>query len=447
MIKTFEEAEKFIYKYIDTDPKKRFSGEFGLHRAAYLLRLAGDPQNKLKMIHVAGTSGKGSTAFYISQLLRSQGFKVALTISPHLVDLRERCQINNELISKAEFVKALNKTMLFISEMEKTKFGSPSYFEILMTMFFLVVNKNKVDYAVVETGLGGTYDGTNVVNRADKVCVITKIGYDHTEILGDRLNQIAVHKAGIIQKGNQLLTLNQEIVVNKILKERVGRKKGATFFVEKNTNYKNTRLSHNKIIFDFAYKNISVKDIILNTFAFYQVENSSLALTALFYLSQRDKFTLNIQKVKKILRKVYFKGRMENFLINGKTIIIDGAHNPQKMKSFIASLKNTFNGKFAFLIAFRAGKNFSGMIDLILPYADKIVLTGFKTTNMDLQHHSEDANLIAEYLKKNDFNNYEIINDSKKALINFLKNKSEHLVITGSLYLLSAIYKDLIYYS
>jgi len=321
MIKTFEGAGKFIYKHIDADPKKRFSGEFGLHRAAYLLKLVGDPQNNLKVIHVAGTSGKGSTSFYISQLLRSQGFKVALTISPHLVDLRERCQVNNELISKVEFIKILNEILPQISEMEKTKFGAPSYFEILMTIFFLTAYKNKVDYAVVETGLGGTYDGTNVVSRKDKVCVITKIGYDHTEILGDKLNQIAIHKAGIIQKENQLLTLNQKIVVNKILKERVKGKKGTIFFVEKKINYKNVRLSDNKITFDFAYRNIEVKDVLLNTSAFYQIENSSLALTALFYLSQRDKFALNIQKVKKILSEVYFKGRMEKFLINGKTVI------------------------------------------------------------------------------------------------------------------------------
>ncbi|HEX7542763.1 MAG TPA: bifunctional folylpolyglutamate synthase/dihydrofolate synthase, partial [Patescibacteria group bacterium] len=168
-IKNFHQAEKYLNLHIPKGFEQTFSGELGLKRAKYFLHLLGDPQEKLKIIHVAGTSGKGSTCYLISSLLAGQGFKVGLHQSPHLTDVAERFQINNQIISKEEFIFYLNKIIPTINIVGKTFHGLPTYFEILVGLAYLIFYEKKVDYAVMETGLGGWYDGTNIVSRSDKL--------------------------------------------------------------------------------------------------------------------------------------------------------------------------------------------------------------------------------------------------------------------------------------
>ena len=444
-ISSFEEAENFIFKHISSDPHLRFAGNFGLQRQAYLLELLKDPQNKLKIIHIAGTSGKGSTAFYISNILEKNGFKVSLTLSPHLKDIRERIQINNHLISKEDFVKYLNDIVPAIEMMKKSKFKSPSYFEILIAMFFYASYKSKVDYAVVETGLGGTYDGTNTISRQDKVCIITRIGFDHMEVLGNTIKKITGQKSGVIQKYNQVLSTFQEKDARLVIEERVRKMNGNLTYTKKNKNYNNVKILKNKIFFDYFIDSYQLKNIQLNTNASYQVENCSLALSSLYYLSKRDKFVLFEKKIRKCLKNIKFSGRMESVLINKKTLILDGAHNPQKMKSFIESLCLAYpKEKFPFLIAFREGKDFRSMIKYIIPFAKKIILTNYVTTSYDMVHHSVNPKIISEYFKKQKFDNYEIINDKKLAIKKLFSYSEKIAIITGSFYLLSTIYPELL---
>lgn len=440
MIKTFEEAQQFIYRHIDADPKKRFAGEFGLRRGAYLLKLIGDPQNHLKVVHIAGTSGKGSTAFYISQLLEAQGFKVSLTVSPHLVDIRERCQINNEPISKEDFVELLNEIIPMIEKMRVSEFKSPSYFEILMAMFFKFSVKKKVDYAVVETGLGGLYDATNTITRDDKICVLTKIGLDHTEILGDSLDEIAKQKAGIIQKGNYVISIQQEKQAETEISKKVLDENGVVEYIENNKNIFNLKIDDSKVLFDFKFMDSEFNRVTLNTPALYQASNVGLALATLIYLSARDGFKVDKSRIYKRLESVNFPGRMESYRMGNRTLIIDGAHNPQKMKSLCESLKKISMGKAVFLIAFRAGKDYKKMLEYIMPLASKIIITSYKMTTMDLAHSSEKPLDVMDYLQKAGFSNSEIVDDAGQALDRLIGSKGQKLVITGSLYLLSTIY-------
>ncbi len=440
MIRTFLEAEKFVFSRIDADPKKRFAGAFGLRRGKHLLELLGNPQNDIKIVHVAGTSGKGSTSFYISKLLQSLGFKTGLTISPHLVDIRERCQINGKNISKREFVKVLNRVVFAAEEMTKTGYGPPSYFEIMIAVFFLHCRDEKVDYAVVETGLGGMYDGTNVVDREDKLCVITRIGLDHTEILGDTLEKIATQKAGIIHKKNQLVTINQEGDVDSVIKSAVDENEGQEIILKKNVNFGNFSLEKGKIVFDFKLDNFVFEKLVLDTNAYYQIENASLALAAVIYLGGRDRFDVNVEVIRRIFASNHFKGRMETISLKGKKLILDGAHNPQKMACFLASLEKIGPEKFVFLIAFRKGKDFRKMLSQILPLAKKIILTSFTTSDMDLAHRSEPIPKIEDYLEKENFTEYLVVENNRKAFERLLRQKSKYLVVTGSLYLLSSIY-------
>lgn len=224
MINSFKEAIDFFKSTIPVTAVKKFPGAKGLERQERLLELLGNPQDKIKVIHIAGTTGKTSTVKIINDLLIGQGFKVGLTVSPHLIDIRERIQINNELISEEDFVKNLNAIMPAIKEVAKSKLEMPTYFEVMVALFYYSFGKAKVDYAVIETGMGGTNDGTNTIHSENKIAVITPIGLDHTKILGKTISEIAQKKAGIINKFNPVFSAPQNINAVKVLNERAKQK-------------------------------------------------------------------------------------------------------------------------------------------------------------------------------------------------------------------------------
>lgn len=419
-VRTFTQAQQFLFKQIPSIKTKRYPGEFGLGRMKYFLKLIGDPQNKLKVIHIAGTSGKGSTAYLISVLLVSQGFKVGLHVSPHLVDIRERCQINNKLISEQDFIDGVNDLFSAYQKISKTKWGSPTYFELLTALAYLIFQKKRVDYAVIETGLGGWYDATNTVLRQDKVAVITKIGLDHREILGKTIDKIALQKAKIIQKSNSAFSIEQEPKTKEFIKKVAGERKAKLTFIKKRTNFK------------------------LGLLGSYQYENASLALAVIFYLRKRDKFKLKSYKAYKALKEAKFPGRFEIVKIKNKTLILDGAHNPQKMDAFITSLKEIFpNKKFDFLVAFKKEKDFTKMLKLVVDVASSITLTSFSLGTYDLKPLSEKPKTIVKELKKFKFTNYFSIQDPIRAYKKVF-NESNNIVITGSFYLLAKLYPFII---
>lgn len=439
MIRTYEEAVKFVNDRIRTDPLKMFRGEFGLKGSARFLELLGNPQNRLKVIHVAGTSGKGSTCFFASQILGALGFSTSLTISPHLVDMRERCQINNELISKKEFVTILNSMIPAIEEMKKSEYEKPSYFMLLLGLSFLAAANHKVDYAVVETGFGGLYDGTNNVSREDKVCIINRIGLDHTEILGNTVEAIALQKAGIIGNGNMTFSPEQDAGAKKVIKKRTNEACARLEFITEPENIFDAGIINDRAVFSFRRDDLIIRDIVLATPAYYQIFNCSLAMAAVAYLGKRDGFAIDEVKIKKKLSAVAFGGRMQSVKKGSKRIILDGAHNPQKMENFIDSLKRTIKGKPCFLVSFKEGKDYKKMLDLVMPVAGEIIITDFDI-GMDMAHKSQDPEDIGQYLKSTGFNQVKIVKGPLNAYKALLESDCVELVVTGSLYLLSFIY-------
>src|SRR5688572_622401 len=203
MIHTLADAETALRAYIPSAPLK---DRYTLDRMQALLAFLGDPQEKLRVVHIAGTSGKTSAAYFVRGLLQASGARTGLTISPHMVSLAERVQIAGAPVSDAAFVQYIHD---FLPLVEKSGL-QPSYFEIIIALAFWVFAHEDVDFAVIETGLGGLLDATNTVRRADKVCVITDIGLDHTDILGETIPEIAAQKAGIIQPGNIVVVQNQQ---------------------------------------------------------------------------------------------------------------------------------------------------------------------------------------------------------------------------------------------
>ncbi len=437
-IRTFKEAERFLVSHIPKTSTQMFPGELGLKRTKYFLHLLGDPQEKIKVIHVAGTSGKGSTCYLISSLLTSQGFKVGLHQSPHLINVTERFQIGNVNIAKKEFVYYLNKIIPIIN---RTDGACPvstelTYFEILVGLAFYIFAKKKVDYAVMETGLGGKYDGTNVVSRSDKLSVLTKIGLDHVAILGKTIEKIALQKAMIINEKSQVISINQDQKVEKVIREVTEKKMAEIIFIDPN--------GYNQIKSDKIGLNR------LNLIGEYQKENASLALAAANYLSKRDGFKLDNEKIKKVFETASFPGRFDVRKISNKTVIFDGAHNPQKMEAFLGALIQKYpNKKFNFLLAFKKGKDYEEMIKIIIsrrdgacPVCTKIILTSFFVENQDVINASEEPDKIeSDIIRYNRIKSeIMIIPNLKKAWETVLKMK-EPIVVTGSLYLVGEIFR------
>lgn len=443
MIKTYNQAISYLRRSIPKN-ENRFPGDLGLKRQTEILRLLGDPQNKIKAIHLAGTSGKGSTAFYISSLLINHGFKVGLTLSPHLLDIRERFQINNKLISKKEFVFYLNQIISVVEKIKLTDFGRPTFFEILIALSFHIFYQKKVDYMVVETGLGGLMDGTNTITSPNQVVVITKLGLDHTAVLGPNLKSIAFQKAGIIHQENPVFSIKQLFQAKKVLDDVALKNKTKVNYISPKTNFKNIKFKGQTIIYDFKFDDLNINKLCLNTIGLYQVENSALSLSVLKFLSSKDSFKLDINQIKNTFLNTHFFGRVDIYQKGNQTFILDGAHNPQKMRSLISSLKKVYpHQKFIFILAFKQRHDFPQMIKSILPIAKKIILTSFNIKFQDMAQISQSDSSIITLLDKLNFKNYQIALTPKSAYL-IAKKTKKSTIITGSLYLLPKIYPFLV---
>lgn len=416
--KDIKDIEKFLANYVPQNIGDNFFGEQGLARVKYFASLLGNPQEKIKVIHIAGTSGKGSTATILSIILQRLGLKTGLQVSPHLLDIRERCQINNNLLTTNKFIQYFSKIIPTIMTMKKSKFGTPTYFEIMTVLAFYIFWKEKVDYAIIETGLGGAWDASNIVRNKNKISILTKIGRDHTEILGKTLPEIAQQKAGIIQKENKVFSMNQKKSVQEIIKKICLFQKSALEYSDKKCAYK------------------------LGLKGEFQKENCSLALKVVKFLSSRDKFIISNNKIKKALQIIKFPGRFEVKNIKNKTVVFDGAHNTQKMKAFLASLQKQYpQKKFHFLIAFKKKKDYIKLLKQITKVATRITVTNIKNTKQDLGIIEENISRITKQLDELNYKNYNIVDDPKKVFKkNLLITRKEILVVTGSLYLISEIY-------
>jgi len=442
--KSIKDAQKYFVGFRKTQAEL-IAADFKFEKVQYFAKILGNPQNKLKVIHVAGTSGKGSTCTALSYILGSLGKKVGLSVSPHILDLRERTQINNSLISERKFLDYLKDFVPFIEIMERSEFGRPTYFEIMIMFAYVIFQKENVEYAVMETGLGGRLDATNVATSQDKIAVITQIGLDHTEILGKTLSKISFEKAAIIHEGNLTITCNQRPAVLSVIEDQVEKCHGSLCIVKKNAHFGKMHTVSGKIIFDFKYKNTELKNLESSLNGMYQVENISLALAVACELSERDSFSFDENAVRASLKKIYNPGRFDELTVNGKKLIIDGAHNPQKMAAFIKSLKSKYpDVTFDFLLSFKRGKNIRAMLKYIAPYARSITATEFV-----LSEHVEILSAVSpDEIRDTVKNNYKhipvkVIPNVSEAVHSLLQKKNGRVVATGSLYLASEIYKAL----
>ena len=367
------------------------------------MEMMGNPQHKLKCLHVAGTNGKGSTTNYLRSILQTAGYKVGSFTSPHLVTHLDRIRINNENIDGEYFLKTVNKYYDLFCQYEL------SMFEIDMFISVCYFLDNNVDIAVYEVGMGGRLDNTNVITPIGEV--ITNIEMDHMNILGDSIEKIAYEKAGIIKKGVDVVTFEEKQQAIDVFRKKCEQENANLVFVDKPENI--TITDH--ISFDYHNKKID-----LPTLASYQILNSTAAITLIEILNQKGLIKVNDNQIVSGL-KTTWAGRFE-VISSDPLIILDGAHNVNGIEALCKSLDN-INKKLIIVFSALKDKEYQKMLNMLLSKGE-VIVTEFEN------HRMQTAQKLAQGTT------CVVIEDYKQAIEKAI-NSGKAVVITGSLYFIS----------
>lgn len=393
---------------------ERFGIKLDLSNITSLVNRLGNPHLKFRSIHIAGSNGKGSVAAMLQSILSASGYRSGLYTSPHLVDYRERIRIGDELIDKDFIVDFVNDLK---EEIDKEGY---TFFEVTTALAFSYFAKNKVDITVLETGMGGRLDATNIVTPL--ISIITNISLEHTDHLGITLPQIAFEKAGIIKTEIPTITAVDDPEVLQVIKNVCEERKSPLSVVNKDSSIKIHKLSIDQTKFDFGrYKNLK-----LNLRSRHQVTNAGLAIFAIEKLKELG-WKIKTKALRSGLKDVNWRGRLEIFRKNPLTLL-DVAHNPAGTKALVDALDELFpQKKIIFVFGVMADKDYSSMLKQICRKAKFIVLT-----KPDYKR-AADPELLEKVLI-NENRPYEILPQVKQAYIFALKNaKSEDVIcITGS---------------
>lgn len=331
----FEDALKFLDRHINYEKKTRYSytASFSLKRIQGVLSLLGDPHQRYTSIVVAGTNGKGSTAVSLARLLAFHGLTVGVYTSPHLVDVRERMRVGDQIISKREFARCIEKIKA-VCEAKKTA-PTVTYFELLTIAAFLFFARRAVDVCVAEVGLGGRLDATNVLHS--EIAVLTPISYDHQAILGDTLTQITREKAGIIHDGAIVVSALQKKEARRVIAQTVKAKNAVYRELFSHFAPEKVRRKDDIVSFDFG----NIKKISIALRGLYQLDNTLVALQAFYEYAGKHGCVPKAGSIRAALRGITWPGRFE--IIGKKPIVIlDGAHNPAAVKAVVFSIQKLY---------------------------------------------------------------------------------------------------------
>jgi dihydrofolate synthase / folylpolyglutamate synthase len=444
-MKTIQDLYTYLLRYRSID----FTGgtlapDTAIAKCVAFSNMIGNPEKNLNLIHIAGTSGKGSTGWILSNLLHAQGFSVGLCVSPHLVNINERFVINNKTISDAKLLYHFNQIEEQLNQFQaNSEYGPLSFFEIITALQFYIFDRENVAYAIMETGMGGRLDATNLPVDF-KLCILNQIGLDHTMWLGDTVEKIAFEKAGIIQKNSIAITLSQKQSVNQVFVDYADKIRAELDFVVPEFDFGNVELRQNEketwTSFGYIDQDLGERQIKLSLMGRYQAGNCSLALRAVEELSEINDWEIDWTRISECLSQIKLKGRFEKIAINKQNVILDGAHNQQKMEAFLDSLFELYSDpedKFDLVLAFKKDKNIPTMLELIAKYKDKwnqVIITSFDISQ-DSKILSINPEEIAIELQKLGLKS--IVETDLNTILN---NISAPTVITGSLYLIGAIH-------
>lgn len=415
---TYDEAVDYILKI----PK--FTKKNPLEHTKEFLRFLGNPERDLKVIHVAGTNGKGSVCVYLDAMLRSEGKSAGLFVSPHLIRMNERIRIRGEQISDGEFVRVFEKAMEKVREMEHQGLSHPTFFELLFGMAMTAFAEAGVEFAVLETGLGGRLDATNAVEHP-AVTAIASIGMDHQEILGDTLEQIAAEKAGILKKGVPVFYSEGEEAAGQVIESQAARLGISCKKIGKNA-FENLRIEHKNIAFSCTNAYYGTTAWKLRNTGLYQAENAMLALEvmkSLFGETGRPRLW------REALAQVVWEGRMEEVLPG---IYIDGAHNLNAVVRFVQSVKARGPHRTAVLFSAVQEKDYEEMTAYL---CRNLETDYYVVTRIEDSRAADTEKLLAAFARYTD-RSVAVIESPREALHYVRKHQDGRTVYClGSLYL------------
>ena len=456
-ITTFEEAVDYLYDV------PRFTNKNTMEDTKAYLHYFGDPDKEMKIIHVAGTNGKGSVCAYLRYILQAAGYRTAAFTSPHLVDIRERFLVNGKMIEKQTFLDAFLQIYDSLDwvELEKGEGYHPTFFEYLFFMAMIIFSKEEIDYCILETGLGGRLDATNSVSRKE-LSVITRISLDHVEYLGNTIAEIAGEKAGIMQEGVPVVFTDAEEDATEVFCRRASGLGIPTHSVSKKDysflNFKNKSIDFSLRTRYYCierpysetetagwpsdtmlHSNHGIGRFTLHTIARYQMENAALAVRAIEVLDRGR--TITVEQIRDGLASCVWPGRMEE-IIPG--VYVDGAHNEDGIRAFLDTVREDgCEGGRSLLFSVVQDKDYEHMIQQLAESGlfDRIAIAHMHTGR------AASLDSIRELFDKYPSCNYNLYTKVDTALQELMSDKGEkeRIYIAGSLYLVGEIKESLSY--
>jgi len=388
----YQQALDYIYGFVnyETMPMSRDAAHFDLRRMDELMLRLGNPHLAAHSVHVAGTKGKGSTAAMIASVLTAAGYKTGLNTSPHLYELRERIKVDGEFITGADLIALVEKLKPdFEIVKEQAKYGELTTFEVLTALAFYYFREKKVDFQVMEVGLGGRLDATNIISP--EVAVITAISYDHTEVLGNTLAEIATQKAGIIKPGNVVVMSPQPEDAARVIAEITARNGGRLVRVGKDVTWQSSGFDLDRQLFEVRGRLDNCR-LAIPLLGRHQMENAAVAIAALEVLVERG-FNIPPDSIPGGLARVSWPGRFQ-VLRRHPVIIADGAHNLDSIQKLRETLEQYFglsakrhlsgegkNGgmhrvdRAILIIGASLDKEMADVVSELCPLFDKVVVT------------------------------------------------------------------------
>ena len=427
---TYEEAIEFLYSQLPMFSRIGAAAyKNNLDNIISLSDTLGNPHQHFKTIHIAGTNGKGSTSHMLAAIFQECGYKTGLYTSPHIKDFRERIRINGEMIDK-EFVSCFTKkTKSLCAELQ------PSFFELTVAMAFEYFSREKVDIAIIETGLGGRLDSTNII--APLLTIITNIGYDHVNLLGDSLEKIAFEKAGII-KQNTPVVIGETLPETKtIFEEKAKTMNAPVHYAENYFQILNTSIEKDKQLISL-YNNAEQTTIkfLLDLSGMYQLKNLRTVLTAMSVLKNMN-FIIEEEKIQTALSQVKkstgLRGRWD-IISRSPDLICDVGHNKDGIKEIISQLNQHYpNSNLYFVLGFVNDKDVSGVLELF-PETAK-----YYFTNAHIPRAMSHADLKTLAQKKNlKGNSFDHVNEAISSALQYAA-KEDVIVVCGSFFIVAEI--------
>ena len=381
----YKAALAYIEGFIDYERSPDFSRQarlYNLNRISLLLELLGNPHDRLQVIHIAGSKGKGSTAALIASVLTQAGYKTGLFTSPHLITPRERCRIDGDLISKADVAFYVEKLKPAIETVSTSEFGRVSFFEIYTALAFSYFADKATDFAVIEVGLGGRLDATNVVTPV--ATVITPIGLEHTAILGETYTEIAGEKAEIIKQKCPLALAPQHPEARTVF-EKVASERNAPIVEPKNVVGRDCSASSSRLVrnadglpvaqeFDVETDSESYPQLTMPLLGHHQFINATTAVTAIECLKQKG-YIVPKTSVYAGFKNVQWQGRIQR-IRSSPIVVLDGAHSPASMEVLCSTLRQSFRyDRVTFIVSLMRDKNLTAIGNIVSQTADFVIAT------------------------------------------------------------------------